>query len=283
MRQKKDELGTDKYWDARKQVDGKYSKPLAENQLAKMKREKPDEYAKLRTSATLMAEMELARLGYEPGPFDGVLDERTKAAIREYEKKRGIPITGDPLSYETTIQLQKDEKTLSHEAAFLSGLSVVTNFWDDGVVSARGTWTISNEKMGEPEQTSKIECYRSWGLCIESTAILQRISGSPSLFNDIDTYEIERWDEKEIVTKPKDFGGCTRYVRRINRLQESVTGIRSTVSNKDICKGVDQDEKYLVLKDGFEVYMEVKMNHGRKVRELMQFSPTVLKTLDGMK
>ena len=79
---------------------------------------------------------------------------------------------------------------------------------------------FSNDKMGEPEQSSKIICDRSTNTCTEATAIIYH-SGNYGLFVDIDRYEIERWDEHEIVTKPREFE-CTRHVIRFNKLQNQL-------------------------------------------------------------
>ena len=38
----------------------------------------------------------LARLGYDPGPLDGVYGPRTAAAIRQYQSDYGLPVTGQP-------------------------------------------------------------------------------------------------------------------------------------------------------------------------------------------
>lgn len=249
-------------------------------ELAKLRREKPDEYVKFHTTATFIAEIVLAELGYGTGPFDGVQDKKTITALREYEKKRGIPVTGDPLSYETFNQLEKDKNIIDYQPVSLPGLHIFTEMWDDGYVSASGTWIISGEKMGWPEQTSKIDCYKNIGKCIEATAIVSGEGDMRVLSVDIDTYEIERWDQHEIVTKPLQFL-CTRYVRRFNRLQKSVTGIRSTISNHEGCKGIEASQKYLVLTDGFKVYWELKQNRMKKMQELVQISLGLLKTLEG--
>ena len=37
----------------------------------------------------------LAELGYLPGTIDGFLGEQTRVAIRQFERERGLPITGD--------------------------------------------------------------------------------------------------------------------------------------------------------------------------------------------
>ncbi len=40
------------------------------------------------------AQRELAQLGYDPGPVDGTMGPRTRAAIRAFERNRGLPATG---------------------------------------------------------------------------------------------------------------------------------------------------------------------------------------------
>jgi DUF2075 family protein len=96
---------------------------------------------------------------------------------------------------------------------------------------------------------------------------------------DIDTYEIERWDAYEIVTKPVQLE-CTRYVRRVNRTQKSVTGIRSTISTRNACQGVDSTEMYMVLSDGIQVYLQRKQERVKKWRETLLISPTLLRRLE---
>lgn len=40
------------------------------------------------------AQVSLFYLGFNPGPIDGILGPRTRAALIAYQKKRGIPVTG---------------------------------------------------------------------------------------------------------------------------------------------------------------------------------------------
>ena len=37
----------------------------------------------------------LARLGYQPGPIDGQIGGRTRAAIRQYQQDHGLPVNGN--------------------------------------------------------------------------------------------------------------------------------------------------------------------------------------------
>ncbi|QEX15550.1 hypothetical protein FRZ44_08350 [Hypericibacter terrae] len=59
-------------------------------------------------TATLMVrdtELLLAKLAFDPGPADGVLDETTREAIRRYQEAAGLPQTGEP-SKELLEELQ---------------------------------------------------------------------------------------------------------------------------------------------------------------------------------
>ena len=262
--------------------DKRSEKANYQNELEKLQKEDPKEYEEMEKVFIFNAQLVLARLGYEIGPFDGVLDEKTKSALRIYQKKRNIPETGDPLSFDTLEQLNADMDTSEYHPISLPSLDVFFDLWDKGYVSASGTWVLQNDKMGEPEQTSKINCNRNLNTCTEAVAIIQGQGSDRSLSIDINTYEIEHWDDHEIISKPLDFG-CTRYVLRINRLQKSVTGIRSTISNEDMCKGVDTSEKYMVLTDGFKVYWELLQEHNEKWRQILNISPLLLQYLESGK
>ena len=47
----------------------------------------------------------LARLGYDPGPVDGQYGPRTRAAIRAYQRDRGLPEDGQ-LSGQTALEIE---------------------------------------------------------------------------------------------------------------------------------------------------------------------------------
>jgi peptidoglycan hydrolase-like protein with peptidoglycan-binding domain len=49
----------------------------------------------LMTVYAVTVQQELARRGYDPGPPDGVLGYRTRAAIRDYQSDYGLPSTGE--------------------------------------------------------------------------------------------------------------------------------------------------------------------------------------------
>lgn len=59
------------------------------------------------------------------------------------------------------------------EPAFPGGSKFVgTSMWDDGFVSATGTWTMLNDRPADPIQSSEIRCHKNMGACFEATAKL---------------------------------------------------------------------------------------------------------------
>ena len=242
--------------------------------LVKLKREKSVEYEKQRRMFTFFTQMLLGRLGYDAGPFDGVLGDRTQAALGLYQKNRGLPITRDPLSFETSKQISADLAALEQQTISLPPLSVSTDSWDEGYVFAEGTWTLSGGKLAWPKQTSKINCLRNLGICLEATASLESGVlgwGERHLSVDLDTYQIERWDDVELVTRPRHQAPCVQHVRRIRRVQKSVTGIRGAVPTDKSCEGIA--ERNLILVNGLELAKKFKEKRGETWRSLLQMSP----------
>jgi len=262
------------------EADNKSDKAKYQEGIEQIKKENPTDYEKLKLLYNFQAELLLTSLGYGIDPIDGILDDKLKNALKIYEKKRNIPVTGDPLSYETMNQIDADRTTMDFDPVLLPSLSVYTDTWDKGYLIAKGTWVLSNDQMLWPEQTTQIECNRDKNSCTEVTASISRFGGSPSLVLELNSYEIERWDNYEIVTKPVETAlGCVRYIRRINRLQKSVTGIRSTISKESFCSEVESKELYMTLNNGIDVYIDLSQKQDKKENELLNVSPELLKTL----
>src|SRR5215510_13386291 len=245
-----------------------------ERELNRLKQDNPKEYENSKRTATLLAQILLGQLGYGVGPYSAVLDKKTEQALRDYQKNRNLTPTGDPLTFETFNQMGKDMELINYNPVSLPTLHVYTEFWESGNVWARGTWVLGGEKMSLPEQTTLLECYRDRGVCTEATAI---VSKRRSLTVDIDEYKIERWDDYEIVTQPKQFE-CVRYVRRFNRTQKTVTGLRSTTSTEGFCKGVEGKEMHMTLSDGYKVNWNLQQDVNKMRQGLMRFSTEAMKS-----
>ena len=70
----------------------------------------------------------LAELGYAPGPADGVMGQRTRAAVREFQQDKGLEVTGeatDELRVAACAELRK--RSLHRQA--VPGLFSGTGGW----------------------------------------------------------------------------------------------------------------------------------------------------------
>jgi hypothetical protein len=86
-------------------------------------------------------------------------------------------------------------------------------------------------------------------LCTEAIA---QITDGELLFVNNEISEVDTWNEKEIVTKPLDYG-CTRYITRFDLIQKQVTSTRTTTKTTDECKGMSPEPIHLYLGDGLKV------------------------------
>lgn len=214
--------------------------------LTALQRKSPAAYDSLRAIMALTTQMQLAKLGYASGPFDPELTPDLVSAIQEYERDRGLAVTGDPLSYELRASLQADDERFEEEL-FLPSRQIVG---DDSYVSVRGVWTFPD--MGDQLIVMEVTCDRAILRCFESQAILRRGGFGPSLSTDQQQWVIARWDQIEIATEPVDFL-CARYVLRINLVQKTATKVRSTISTSANCRHQGPDDLIITLSDGDEV------------------------------
>lgn len=70
------------------------SKPQAESEPQRRPRGGSSSSQSSSDDDTAEAQRLLTRLGYEPGPVDGEMGEKTRAAIRAFERDHGLPVTG---------------------------------------------------------------------------------------------------------------------------------------------------------------------------------------------
>lgn len=195
-----------------------------QNEMEKLRKTNPAEYQKAKSGFVLMAQMVLGQFGYGT-VFNATLDERAQKAIREYQAYNGLAVTGD-IDANTIDQMNADRKIVDEPAsAFLPPLQLLINSWDDGWISASGSW-IERGRSNETLSTSEIQCYKQHRLCVEAKAEegvkISGISGGFSVV--VVPYDVERWDRYEIVTKTVEWP-CGRENIHINRQEKSVTAI----------------------------------------------------------
>lgn len=220
-------------------------------QLAELKAKNPKQYAETMRLMTQFLQTTLGLFGYGTRT-SGEMDETTTKALAEYQKRNGFEPTG-LLNVRTQRRLAENYKDAVRTVPVLPRFHMFTDMWEShGYVSAKGTWTMTNDEIASPLQTTHITCYRESGRCLEAIAKLSE--DDPDVFLRLDTeeWEIERWDEHEIVTKPNQYN-CARAIRRFNRSQKQVTGIRSTIKTDGSCDATNVKELHMILVDGFTI------------------------------
>lgn len=196
--------------------------------------------------------LKLARMGYHGlGAQSG--EGSTRRAILAYQKDRSLTPTGE-LNWEILFQLHGESGQLDRAQVALPFKALLLTGWDEGYVAATGTWEATGGGLAWRDQSTELTCYKADGRCYEFTAFLERDDDEDSkvqLHMGSDIFEIERWSEIEIVTKPLlSPKGCVAQYRRVNKATSQVTGLRVTVKTNDGCENVSKDEIHTTLVDG---------------------------------
>jgi len=219
--------------------------------LEMLKDTAPAQYEYLQTFMLITAQKTLGRLGYGPTPFTLELDRGMTRAIRQYEKARGIPVTGNLFTAATLKHITQDAALLAQADASTAPPQrlFVGSLWDRGWVEASGAWVMDGERNTGQALVS-VRCQRDRLECVLVTSrsgMLSRVDG--------ETYEIARWDRAEIVSKPYDYP-CARYILRLNRVQESVSQTRTTISGSGTCSFMEKRDIVSRLADDSLLWKE---------------------------
>jgi hypothetical protein len=120
------------------------------------------------------------------------------------------------------------------------------------VVETRGTW-IAEQGPPAPLQTTTIECRKASMQCQESSALLVFVSGNAVMESALTTFDIERWDEKEIVTKPVR-GSCADRTLALNLVEKRAINRFSPSRGEGRCN--ESPARALELVTGYKVRSE---------------------------
>ena len=211
----------------------------------------------------MVAQMLLGRFGYGVGPFDGRFDDKTRRAIKYYQESNKLPGTGE-LDYRTLKKLTHDADWLDQLPVSLPPAVFVADRWDASV-SAGGTWTTVNDGQAMPLHTAQIECSRKGKYCVESTAA---VGEGNRLILSMDHEDVERWDDQDIVTKPRDHD-CVTETLRLSRSQKTVTRVR-TPTTSEACRRSDGPNVTLRLESGVKAWTDLKNARKEALRRIMK-------------
>ncbi|WNM59047.1 peptidoglycan-binding domain-containing protein [Candidatus Nitrospira allomarina] len=226
-------------------------------------RKKPDEFRTLMTGVQIF----LGRFGYGVGPYTGILDQTTKQALKAYQKHSGLSQTGD-LDFPTLKHLTEDDRLLNRVVPFLPPQTFQDQEWGQWV-EVQGSWMLKEGNTDEVLQTSRVTCMKEFKRCIDSTAFLVN-ANVPQLKVHTHVYDIQEWDDANIVSAPYDGEACAVSILRISRNPPLVTRFLSLQNNPGPCAKVQAEDRQYVLEDGPKIYQILRMQKAEAIQQILQ-------------
>ena len=117
------------------------------------------------------------------------------------------------------------------------------------VVTTRGTW-ITEKGVPERLLTTTIECRKARMECTESEARVVFVSGQGLLESEQTAYQVDRWTDAEIVTKPAP-GKCETRQLVLDLREKRATSKVSASEEKGACR--ERPARSLELVTGYRV------------------------------
>ena len=112
---------------------------------------------------------------------------------------------------------------------------IVNNPEKASVVQVFGTWQVANVPPPTQNlQTTAIECRKARLQCVESIAVVSMkeqgfLDSIPAVF------DVERWTDDEIVTKPEK-GRCTTRTIRLDLVNRLASSTIAAIPDEEPCK-----------------------------------------------
>jgi hypothetical protein len=112
---------------------------------------------------------------------------------------------------------------------------IVNNPEKASVVQAFGTWYAADGPAStETLQTANIECRKSRLQCVESIAVVS-VSEKGYLDAVSTVFDVERWTDDEIVTKPEK-GKCTTRIISMDLVNRLANSVITAIPDAEPCK-----------------------------------------------
>jgi hypothetical protein len=114
------------------------------------------------------------------------------------------------------------------------------------LVQAHGTWYVASGPIPlENLQTTTIECRKTRLQCVESTSVVS-VSEQGFLDSIPTVFEVERWTDDEIVTKPEK-GRCTTRIISIDLVKRLASSVIAAIPDGEKC---NEQPRTLKLESG---------------------------------
>lgn len=240
-----------------------------------LQRKDPAAWAKQKADLVFDAQQTLAKFGYGT-LFTAILDERTRDALRSYQRRNGLPVTGD-VDGPTWFQLQDDSSALEPHMAIGPLYVFLDSDWDN-FVRVEGAWLEQGKKpdANTPFTSAVVECSKSAHLCVAANS-------DGSGYIKLEWFDIERWDQYEIATQPNDLL-CGRETLRITRPDKTLLAINTgAYKNVEACTNLfgSPGQESVSRLDDFQKVLNARLRALRVAQDRIKLiSPEAKKLLD---
>lgn len=183
----------------------------------------------MRAQEILDAQEALASFGYGT-IFTATLDEKTTEALRNYQTRSSLPVTGD-VDTATLRHLTEDKLELERRIPLGPVYIFGDSDWGSFVTVQGALFEQGKEANAKtPVLPARVECFKTSGLCVVAT-----LGSEGSEYIRLGWYEIQKWDQYEIVTKSLDLP-CGRETIHISRPDKTLLTINTAAyQNVEAC------------------------------------------------
>lgn len=123
----------------------------------------------------------------------------------------------------------------------------------DDFVSIDGTW-YSETDLAFPIQGSNIQCWRDKLICNESQGYIY----DSYLFVDTNIYDLQSWNEKEIIAVYR--AACKQNTLKIDRSLKQATLLTEKISNEGACAELQSEPIISTLMKGYDAHLKLQEN-----------------------
>lgn len=170
----------------------------------------------------------------------GLYYPESEEGIKQFQEDIASESTGE-LTVQQFQELFRRHARSRDTKIYASGLGKELNiFIYEGYISVEGTWTLVDDVIAYPINTSKIVCVRDDKECQVSQAYvtvpsIEDDSDSYSLFLDTTTYRIVSWTKSEVIAR--DSGFCRTTLLTINSNSNEVLEVTRNNETKECREG----------------------------------------------
>jgi hypothetical protein len=198
-----------------------------EHSWKELRAKDPAAWNKFKASLLLDAQKALAEFGYGT-VFTAALDDKTQEALRTYQRRNGLPVTGD-MDGRTWVRLQEDKSALGQDIP-LGPLYMFSDSDWNNFVKVEGAWLEQGKEpdAATPLKTAVVECMKPANICVAANS-------DGTGYIQLEWFAIERWDKYEITTQPNDLP-CGRETIRITKPDRTLLAINTAAyKNVEAC------------------------------------------------